>query len=217
VDNIQPGSDVLLVDLRFLLDNFSTNQGIGASGLDFFEISGVSAPPDVRRDIIILKSLKDALSLLAGDDFAAAFGRSTNQNDYRWGKLHRITFSHPFGGLAPQFSIPTAGGFEDLSPMLPGLATDGGFETIDVGSFDARAASAQDYTFGNGAVRRYVGEMRHNGIRSVEIIPGGESGVIGNRFYTNQLSLWLTNDYHPVLSTRAEVNCKPNSKMVYEP
>src|SRR5262249_13116774 len=102
--DIQPDSERELVDLRLLLDNFSMNQGVGASGLDFFDIPGMQAPPDVRRNIIILKSLKDALDLLSGDAFAAAFSRSKNQNDYRWGKLHRITFSHPFGELAPQLS-----------------------------------------------------------------------------------------------------------------
>jgi len=207
----------MLVDLRFLLDNFSTNQGVGASGLDFFEIPGIDAPPQVRRDGIILKSLKEALSLLASDAFAGAFGRSTNQDDYRWGKLHRITFSHPFGGLAPQFSVPTAGNFADLSPALRGLATDGGFETIDNGAFRLSAPSSNAYTYSSGSARRYVGELDCSGIRSIQILPGGESGVVGNLFHTNMLSLWLTNDYHRILFTDAEVNSSRYSKIVYRP
>jgi penicillin G amidase len=214
---IQPGGDIMMVDLRFLLDNFSTKQGVGASGLDFFEIPGLAAPPIIRRDGIILKSLKDALDILASDAFADAFGGSTDQNDYRWGKLHRITFAHEFGGLAPEFSIPVGGNFANLSPTLPGLAVDGGWETIDNGPFNARAASAHDYTFGGGAARRYVGELRRNGIKSVQIIPGGESGVIGNRFYTNQLSLWLTNEYHDIAFSRGEIESNRYSKIVYNP
>jgi len=214
---IQPSGDRLLVDLRFLLDNFTTNQGRGASGLDFFEIPGGNAPPAIRRDAIILKSLKDALNLLAGDLFAPAFGRSTNQSDYRWGKLHRVTFGHVFGGLAPQFSIPTAGGYVDLLPALPGLATDGGWETIDNAPFNLLAASSQAYTFGGGPARRYVGEMRRSGIKSAQVIPGGESGVIGNRFYANQLSLWLTNRYHDVFFSQGEVDSNRFSKTIYNP
>jgi penicillin G amidase len=214
---IQPGDDRKLIDLKILLDNFSTNQGLGASGLDFFEIPGVSAPPDIRRDAIILKSLKDALNLLASDAFAAAFGGSTNQNDYRWGRLHRITFRHIFGGLAPQFSIPTAGDFEDLSPTLPGLATDGGWETIDNAPFGLLAASSHAYTFGGGPARRYVGELRRGRIRSVQVIPGGESGVVGNRFYGDQLSLWLENKYHDVFFSRGEVESNRFSKIIYKP
>jgi penicillin G amidase len=217
VGGIQPGDDRLLVDLRLLLDNFSANQGLGASGLDFFEIPGVHAPPEIRRDAIILKSLKDALGLLASDAFAAAFGGSTNQNDYRWGKLHRITFSHIFGDLAPQFSVPTAGDFVDLSPELPGLATDGGWETIDNSPFALLAASSHAYTFGGGPARRYVGELRRWRIKSVQVIPGGESGVVGSRFYANQLPLWLANEYHDVLFSRGEINSNRFSKIVYKP
>jgi penicillin G amidase len=213
----QPGGDRMLVDLRFLLDNFSINQGLGASGLDFFEIPGGDAPPDIRRDTIILKSLKEALNLLASDAFAAAFGGSTNQNDYRWGKLHRITFGHLFGSMAPQFSIPPAGDLVDLSPTLPGLATDGGWETIDNAPFNLLAASSQAYTFGGGPARRYVSEMRRWGIKSVQIIPGGESGVVGNRFYADQVSLWLTNKYHDVFFSQGEINSNRFSKIVYKP
>jgi penicillin G amidase len=217
LEDIRPSDDLMLVDLRFLLDNFSTNQGVGASGLDFFATLEVDAPPAIRRDGIILKSLKDALDILASDAFADAFGGSTNQNDYRWGKLHRITFAHEFGGLAPQFSVPTAGNFVDLSPALPGLAVDGGWETIDTGPFNVLAASSQAYSFGAGAARRYVGELRRSGIKSVQIISGGESGVVGNRFHTNQLSLWLTNEYHDIFFSRWEIESNRYSKIVYRP
>jgi len=219
LEEILPGDDRMLVGLRVLLDNFSINQGSGASGLDFFEISGVNAPAVIRRDTIILKSLKHALDLLASDAFAAAFGGSTNQNDYRWGKLHRITFSHPFGDFAPQFSIPPAGGFVNLSPTLPGLATDGGWETIDnaPAPFGLLVASSQAYIFGSGPARRYVGELRRGGIKAVQVIPGGESGVVDDRFYADQLSLWLINKYHDVLFSRNDINNNRFSKIVYEP
>jgi penicillin amidase len=213
----QKGNERLVADLRYLLDNFSTNQGRGGSGLDFFMLPGIDAPPEVRRDLIILKSLKDALTRLASDAFADAFSRSTDQNDYRWGKLHRVTFSHLFGPLAPQFSIPTAGNFEDLSPTLPGLAVDGGFETIDIGTFEPLGASSGEYTFSRGAARRYVGELRRCGIESEQIIPGGQSGVIGSRFYANQLSSWLTNDYHRILFADEDIQSNQYSRIVYRP
>jgi penicillin amidase len=212
-----PGGDRMLVDLRYLLDNFSDNNGRGASGLNFFEAPEIDAPPNIERDVIILKSLKVGLKLLAGEEFADAFSRSTNQNDYRWGKLHRITFGHILGSVAPQLNIPTASNYEHLSPLLPGLAVDGGWETIDSAPFGLLAASSQAYTFGGGAVRRYVGELSRGGIESVQIIPGGESGVAGNRFYANQLSLWLTNDYHRVLFTNGEINSNRYSKIIYRP
>jgi len=213
----RPDAVRMLVDLRVLLDNFSTNHGVGKSGVDFFAIPGVNAPPEIRRDAIILASLKQALTLLASDTFADAFGNSTNQDDYRWGKLHRITFRHVFGGLAPQFSIPEAGNFDNLSPTLQGLATDGGFETIDSASYLPVADTPLGYNFTVGPARRYVGELRRHGIKSVQIIPGGESGVLGDRFYSDQLSAWLTNEYHSILFTPDEFNSRRFSKIVYNP
>jgi penicillin amidase len=109
-----------------LLDNFAINRGRGASGLPFFNVPIANVTPEAARDIIILTSLKQALNLLASPTFAPAFGGSTNQNDYRWGKLHRIVFSHWFN-VAP-FNIPTGAGFSDLAWDLPGIATDGGYE-----------------------------------------------------------------------------------------
>jgi len=35
-------------------------------------------------------------------------------------------------------------------------------------------------------------------IAATEVIPGGNSGVIGSPNYADQLPLWLTNRYHPL-------------------
>ena len=72
--------------------------------------------------------------------FAPAFGGSTNQMDYRWGKLHRIVFDHPFAGALgfTGFDIPTQAGFEHLAPDLRGLSRDGGYEVVNASGFNAR-------------------------------------------------------------------------------
>src|SRR5581483_1162266 len=99
-----PDGGNTLSALKNLLDNFATRQGRGASGFDFFSLPGVASADD-RRDILIFKSLDEALTLLASDAFKAAFGNSKRLGDYAWGKLHRIVFAHPLGG---PFSIPPA-------------------------------------------------------------------------------------------------------------
>src|SRR5205085_9896433 len=65
--------------------NFALNGGVGVSGVNFFAVPGIAAAAD-RRDFVILSSLRSGLELLA----TAAFFGSANQNDYRWGRLHRI-------------------------------------------------------------------------------------------------------------------------------
>lgn len=197
-----PPADQMTVALRHLLETFSTAHGVGASGLSFFDAAGVTLGPEAERDLIILNNLKEALELAASPAFSPAFAGSTSQDDYRWGKLHRITFSHPLG--AP-FSIPPGAGFTDLLPGLPGIATDGGYETVDLAHHDPLADSSNGFTFGGGPSRRFIGEATPRGIRATQVIAGGESGEPTDPWFGNQLGPWLTNEAHPALATTRAV------------
>jgi penicillin amidase len=191
----QPDSDEAMKALKSLLLTFDARHGVGVSGLDFYAVPGVTDPAD-RRDVLLLKSVSDALGLLAGPSFDGAFHGSTNQEDYRWGLLHRVVFGAVLG--AP-WSIPPAGGaFPDPLPGLSGLPTDGGFNTVDAASHSARAASLDAFMFGGGPVRRFVAQSGPGGMRSVSALPGGTSEDLGSPYYGNLLPRWLTNDTYPV-------------------
>ncbi len=179
--------------LRHLLDGFAETGGRGGSGLDFFPVEGVSDSAG-RRDIVLLESLSRALDLLAGPAFDAAFGGSTDQDAYRWGRLHRVVFDHPLG--AP-FSAPSAG--DRLPPSfddLPGYATDGGWETVDVATHGALAADSFSFGFGSGANGRLVAGPAADGSRisGRDALPGGISGNLASPLYVNLLESWLTNE-----------------------
>ncbi len=205
--NYLPPGDVALADLRYLLDAFPTEDGPGSSGVNFF---GSDTPtPEAARDTALLTSLQSALNLLAGDAFAPAFNHSTNQNDYRWGRLHRVVFEHPLGG---PFNIPPGGGFTDLSPDLPGIARSGGFGTIDAAAHDVRAADANSFMFGSGPARRFIGTLQTSGPVAEEVIPGGDDGRV-----PNQLPLWLTNHYHPWIYRPADVIHNTTTGEVIQP
>jgi penicillin amidase len=210
-----PSSGSSVKALRNLLDNFDTNQGIGASGLDFFNVPGL-ADADDRRDFLLLQSLVDALDLLAGPKFSAAFGGSTDQEDYRWGRLHRIVFDSPLGG---PFNIPPAAGIPPSFPDLDGVATDGGFGVVDASSHSAYADNSQRFRFGSGPNRRYVGELgtKAGSIRGETILPGGNSGVLGSPFYGNLLPRWLTNDTYDIRFKRGDVNKAADTETVFVP
>lgn len=192
--------------------------GVGASGVDFFpDPSGLSATD--RRDVAILTALREALDALAGPDFQTAFGGSTNQDDYRWGKLHRITFDHELGGA---FSLPPAAGFTDLAPGLPGLARDGGYEVVNASNFSPRADRDGSFRFGGGPVRRYAGAAGALRIEAARVagfntIAGGSSGVPGHPLAAAQLGDWLTVDQHPVTMLPAEVEARAWSIERFEP
>jgi penicillin G amidase len=194
----RPGNQQVMTALRNLIEK-SPFTGVGASGLDFFP-GPADANAATRRDILLLKSLANALDALKGVAYAAAFDNSENQNDYRWGKLHRLTLRHPLGSI---FNIPPAGGFANLENDLPGLAVDGGFGVVDASNHSVRAARAvrvtgtDDYTFGSGPARRFVATVGKDGIVSETSLPGGQSGVVTSPYYANLLGLWLTNDTIP--------------------
>ena len=192
----KPGADQTLTALKALLAR--PQPGVGASGLNFFNVPGVAAAED-RRDIVLLKSLSDALAQLAGPAFAAAFGGSTNQNEYRWGRLHRIVFAHPLGGA---FNLPTT---HPLGNALPGLPSDGGIGTVDVAKFDPRANGANAFMFSRGPVNRFVAEAGRRGMRAESAWPGGTSGVPGNPFYANLLPGYMSNDSVPLLFREADL------------
>ncbi len=195
------------------LRNFDTNRGIGVSGVEFWnQIPPLS--PEASRDFILLANLRSALDLLAGDEFAPAFGSSTVQNDYRWGKLHRVVFDHPLGG---PFNVPPAGGFNPLAPGLGGIARAGGYGAVDASSHSARADGLDEFMFGSGPARRFVGVLDPAGIKAEEILPGGQSGALGSPNYTNQLGRWLTNDYHPLLLSAADVAADVVTAQLFEP
>ena len=187
--------------LRNLLDHFETNEGFGASGLNFFP-GPDDADASTRRDIKILQSLANALDRLASDDFQAAFNNSVDQDDYRWGRLHRIVFAHPLGTVAPVFSVPPGFGvFPPPLADLAGIPTDGGFETIDVGSpaINIEFPGSDAFMFSAGPTGRFVSEFRRGRQTAVTSMPGGESAIPFTPFYLNLLEPWLLNETFPLL------------------
>jgi len=214
------GRRELLTAARNLFDDFAERQGVGASGLNFFELPGIEDAA-ARRDIVALRSLRDALGKLAGVEYQDAFNRSTRQDDYRWGRLHRVMFDHPLGALVPEFSIPTAGGAfpAPLGPKLPGIPADGGLNTVDLANNVFLVDSPAAFVYRGGPSLRYVSRVRLDG-RGFDVesaLPGGESGVPGDRFYFNLLERWLTNDTFPLRQNLVELLVDSDSIQVILP
>lgn len=209
-----PGSTLAWSAVIHQLQAFPTLQGVGASGLPFFAPLPDSADPAAARDGVILKSLMDALDLLASDEFAPAFGGSSDQDDYRWGYLHRIVFENPLGS---PFSIPEGGGFTDVSPDLPGIARPGGFQVLDASSHSTRANGVDEFMFSSGPNRRFVAELDLGEVNGFQVIPGGQHSLPGSPFQGDQLYLWLTNDYHPLLLATGDVRAARQSQEDFVP
>jgi penicillin G amidase len=196
----KPGDQQALTAMQHLFDAFPEAQGVGASGIDFFGVPGVSDPA-AARDYLVLSSVRDALARLASPPFGAAFHQSTNQDDYRWGRLHRLVLAHLLGG---DFSVPPAfGQFPAPLPGLAGIPVDGGFETVDAASHHVRATGADGFTFGSGPARRLVASLAPGQITAASALPGGTSEDPTSPFYVNLLRPYLTDDYYPALLVNA--------------
>jgi penicillin amidase len=75
-----------------------------------------------------------------------------------------------------------------------GIPRDGGFQTVDASSHNARGKLPDDFMFTVIASHRMVAEADHDGMRVADIWPGGTSGVLGSPNYAQLLERWLTNE-----------------------
>ena len=96
-------------------------------------------------------------------------------------------------------ALPLEQVLETMRPLpveaLPGVPRSGGFDAVDASSHNARANTVNGFMYSSGPARRFVGEMLPT-IAATEIIPGGQSAVLGSPLYASQLGRWLTNNYH---------------------
>ncbi len=202
-------SDALKATHHLLLED--PFDGVGHSGVDFFPEPAILTDPADRRDAVLLEALREALDALASDTFAPAFHNSTNLDDYRWGKLHRKVFEHEFEDLlgVRGFSVPPAGGFDDLAPDLRGVPRDGGYQVVNASGFSATADGLNSFMFGGGPVRRYAGAAGagvspNARVVGYNVIAGGSSGDADAPTGVSQLGAWLTADQHPVEMTEGQ-------------
>ncbi len=180
--------------LKHLLER----DGVGVSGLTFFNVPGITDPA-LSRDILVLKSLIDALDLLASDEFAPAFANSGDQDDYRWGRLHRIVFKHTLGDVEGNFNVPPAFGFfPPTFPDLAGISYDGGFETVDeappLDANNVRVSDSDSMMVEFGPTGRFVARVGPWRVRAETSLPGGQSAIPGSPFYMNLLEPWFKNE-----------------------
>ena len=187
--------------LKHLLER----DGVGVSGLNFFNVSGVDDPA-MRRDIVVLASLADALKLLASSEFEPAFHGSSEQDDYRWGRLHRIVLKHPLGDVEGNFNVPPAFNlFPGPLPDLAGIPVDGGFETVDeappLDANNVRVSDSDSMMFDFGPTGRFVAQLGPRKVKAQTSLPGGESAVPGSPHYLNLLEPYLRNETFDLLTS----------------
>ena len=157
-----------------------------------------STPQTETREDILLKSLEDALSWLKanlGDDMGA----------WTWGKLHTATFSStPLGesGIGPIEGIVNRGPFP----------VDGGSDLVNANNWSWNEPAA---VRSHPSMRLIVDLSDFDDSRWV--IPTGQSGHPYHPNYDDQIDLWLSGEYLPMLSSRAAVEAAAEDVMILQP
>jgi len=167
-----------------------------------------NTPAVETRDEILLTALRDGLAFLEGK-FATA-----DRSEWQWGKIHRVSFQHFFG----QAGLPLF----DLGPF----AAPGGRFTVNPGGY---SFNSDNFDFNGGPSMRFVAELDPDGIRAVNVLPGGNYGNPGaltsevynhinpDIHYGDQSADYLNGQVNVLRITRQEVADDAESHIRYEP
>lgn len=132
-----------------------------------------------RRDDILRKALGRALDSLHKffDGNSPAFGF----DNWRWGAMHTLTFTHPFTEDATLRSIVNIGPLE-----LGGAST-----TLNNSEWDLN----KPFSVRVGPSMRQIVDFADTSAFLRSVITSGSSGQPLNQFYSNQTVLWMSNGY----------------------
>jgi penicillin amidase len=165
-------------------------------------------------DEIMLGALSSALTFLS-DQFDTA-----DQDAWLWGLIHQVNFQHFVG----QAGIPVF----DLGPF----PAPGGRFTVNPASY---SLNSDNYIFAGGPSERFVAVLDPDGIRSVNILPGGNNGDPGRPpqgqggasdyfdminpdiHYGDHVGGWINGQVFEYRLTREEVAEHAERNIIYTP
>ena len=119
--------------------------------------------------------------------------------DWSWGKLHQLTYSHPLGNFKPLRQYFNRGPFPT-----------GGDGTTVWTAHSGHHDLNSSLMFGP-PYRMIVdlGDLRN----FVSLLAPGQSGLPASRHYNDQVKAWFTGDYHLMLFYRADVEKETEGRL----
>jgi penicillin amidase len=137
-------------------------------------VDNINTPQKETLDDIILTSFRDCISSLSQQ-----FGE--DQNNWKWGRIHKITIEHPLG------SVKLLNRIFRLNSDTYSIG--GSFHTVS------------PYTYGKGFKVNHGASERHifntaDWDESYTVIPTGESGIPGSEFYLSQTKAYLEGKFY---------------------
>lgn len=137
-------------------------------------------------------------------ELSAFFGPSRPMASWRWGEIHRKTFSHL---VWDDFSL---GPFEKT----------GSLHTVDPAEYslvreDGSIEGLPYRHTGDGPAFRFCVEMKPGQWKTYNVLPGGQSGHWGDDHFMDQLPLWLEGRSYPFWYLREDVESHAESYRLY--
>jgi penicillin amidase len=151
--------------------------------------------PEAARDALLLETLR------AGEEkLAARLG--PDPKNWVWGQLHRVSFRHPLGGVAP-----AADALFDRGPLpRPGDGYTVNATAFPGSSFDQLA----------GASYREIFDLS-DWDNAVGVNVPGQSGQPGSPHYDDLLPLWTRGQYFPLCYTKQSVDRETTDLLELKP
>ena len=148
------------------------------------------------RDEVICRNLRNTVDYLK-----ESLGPVVE--DWSWGKLHKLTFTHVLGGVKPLNALfnrgPYAiGGDEDTVWSTSGFSLKGPNESITSAPF------------------RFIADLSDLN-RSLGCLVPGQSGQPASPHYADAIQDWLEGKYHPMLYRQDSVEKQRQSTLVLKP
>lgn len=191
------------------------------------------ATPDVERsDEVMLGALATSLAFLRSPPTAPATGGfgSDDPADWLWGLRHQVRFDSLVSSYVNDpLLAPLLAGFAITTDRLPlAESVPNGDPRRDVRWFprhgdnrnvDAANAglSGRSFTYGSGPVMRMVFSLGPDGVSGVNVIPGGQSGLIDSPHFSDQAELWLGNQTLDVPTTPEDVAAVAEWRATFTP
>lgn len=138
----------------------------------------------LSRDEHLLAALRDAvdeIKELCGQDF----------QDWKWGKLHTLTFNHALGSVKPLDRIFNRGPYP--------IGGDG--DTIAASYATLQNLSSKSIV---GPPFRFIADLS-DWNRTLGMLVPGQSGHVARPTYANNIAGWFKGEYHPMAFDREAV------------
>jgi penicillin amidase len=169
-------------------------RGIFRKGASLW-IDDVGTSQKETLEDIIAESLTQSLSKLKetiGGDMA----------QWKWGKIHTLTFEHIIGRKRPLARIFNIGPFP----------VGGGRLTVDMKQSEYKTPNQAVH----GASARMIVDLSDTN-RSLHVLPTGQSGHLKSAHYKDQLPLYLSGNLHPAWVNREEIEKHSREVLTLKP